>query len=180
MLYIVECTYADPESEASWNAFYSQQKLPALVSVTGFSSSQRFRALSSDCPVYLAIHTIKDADVIASEEYQRKGGGNFSRWQPHIRDWRRNLYQYGGSFPAVAAKEVLLLSLEPVDFVDSELGYQPTILQAAGLDKSPRQRVAYILPRREAMLLAARKNAWIYEPIAGQLQNQADKHPTSR
>ena len=58
MLYIVECSYADPESEAGWNRFYSQHKLPALVSVSGFRASQRFRALSSGCPVYLAIHTI--------------------------------------------------------------------------------------------------------------------------
>jgi hypothetical protein len=61
MLYIVECSYADPESEAGWNRFYSEDKLPALVSVSGFRASQRFRALSSGCPVYLAIHTIHDA-----------------------------------------------------------------------------------------------------------------------
>jgi hypothetical protein len=28
MLYIVECSYADPESEAGWNRFYSEDKLP--------------------------------------------------------------------------------------------------------------------------------------------------------
>ncbi len=78
MLYIVECSYADPESEAGWNRFYSQHKLPALVSVSGFRASQRFRALSSGCPVYLAIHTIHDADTIASEAYRHKGGGDFA------------------------------------------------------------------------------------------------------
>ena len=36
MLYIVECSYADPQSEAGWNRFYSEDKLPALVSVSGF------------------------------------------------------------------------------------------------------------------------------------------------
>ncbi|MEN0615086.1 sugar ABC transporter [Klebsiella indica] len=180
MLYLVECTYADRESETRWNAFYNQQKLPALVSVNGFSASQRFKALSSGCPVYLAIHTIKDADVITCEEYQRKGGGNFSHWQQHIRDWHRNLYQYAGSFPAVAVEEVLLLSLESVDFIDAELGYRPTILQAAGLDKNPPQRVAYILPRREASLVAAREKAWIYEPITSQLRSHADKQSRSR
>lgn len=136
MLYIVECSYADPESEAGWNRFYSQHKLPALVSVSGFRASQRFRALSSGCPVYLAIHTIQDADTLASEEYRHKGGGNFARWQAHIRDWRRNLYRYSGVFPAVTEGDVLLLSQEPLDFVDSELGYQPTRLPAAGLDNT--------------------------------------------
>ena len=55
MLYIVECSYADPQSEAGWNRFYSEDKLPALVSVSGFRASQRFRALSSSCPVLLFI-----------------------------------------------------------------------------------------------------------------------------
>ena len=67
MLYIVECSYADPQSEAGWNRFYSEDKLPALVSVSGFRASQRFGALSSGCPVYLAIHTIEHGDTLASE-----------------------------------------------------------------------------------------------------------------
>ena len=159
MLYIVECSYADPESEAGWNRFYSQHKLPALVSVSGFRASQRFRALSSGCPVYLAIHTIHDADTIASEAYRHKGGGDFARWQAHIRDWRRNLYRYSGVFPAVS---------------------EETRLPAAGLDNNPSLRVVYVLPRREAMLLAGREKAWIYEPMAGQLQSPAEKQPASR
>ncbi len=44
MLYVVECAYTDPQSEAAWNTFYNQEKLPALVSVPGFYASQRFRA----------------------------------------------------------------------------------------------------------------------------------------
>ena len=154
MLYIVECSYADPESEAGWNRFYSEDKLPALVSVSGFRASQRFRALSSGCPVYLAIHTIEHGDTLASEAYRQKGGGSFSRWQAHIRDW--------------------------LDVVESELGYPPTKLSAAGLDNNPPQRVAYVLPRREAMLLAGRENVSIYEPMAGQLQSPTEIQPPSR
>ena len=180
MLYIVECSYADPESEAGWNTFYSEDKLPALVSVSGFRASQRFRALSSGCPAYLAIHTIQDADTIASEEYRHKGGGNFARWQMHIRDWRRNLYRYSGVFPAVSESDVLLLSPEPLDFVDSELGYQPTRLPAAGLDNNPSLRVAYILQTRKAMLLTGRDKTWIYEPITERLQNAATQQRPSR
>lgn len=180
MLYIVECSYADPESEASWNTFYSQHKLPALVSVSGFCASQRFRALSSGCPLYLAIHTITAAAVIASEEYRLKGGGNFSRWQAHICDWRRNLYRYDGVFPQVSQDEALLISPAPQDFIDAELGYPPTILHAAGLDNNPPQRVAYVLSRREAMLLAGRENASIYEPMAAQLQSSTEIPPPLR
>lgn len=180
MLYIVECSYADPESEAGWNTFYSQHKLPALVSVSGFRASQRFRALSPGGPVYLAIHNITDAAVIASEAYRLKGGGNFSRWQAHIRDWRRNLYRYDGVFPQVSQDDVLLLSPAPLDFVDAELGYQPTILQAAGLDNNPPHRVAYVLPRREAMLLAGLEKISLYETMGAQLLSSPDIQPAAR
>ena len=58
MIYTVECSFADPASEAEWNDFYSLEKLPALISVQGFHSSQRFKALRRGCPTYLAVHAI--------------------------------------------------------------------------------------------------------------------------
>ena len=84
MLYVVECAYTDPQSETAWNTFYNQEKLPALVSVPGFYASQRFRALSEECPRYLALHDIHDATVIDSDAYRRNGGGHFARWQSAI------------------------------------------------------------------------------------------------
>ncbi|MFT3100330.1 hypothetical protein ACMWHI_05465 [Klebsiella pneumoniae] len=64
MLYVVECAYTDPQSEAAWNTFYNQEKLPALVSVPGFYASQRFRALSEGCPCYLALHEVAPDEVL--------------------------------------------------------------------------------------------------------------------
>ena len=64
--------------------------------------------------------------------------------------------------------------------VELELGYPPTNLSAAGLDNNPPQRVAYVLPRREAMLLAGRENASMYEPMAAQLQSPTEIPPPSR
>ena len=46
MIYTVECSFADLDSEAEWNDFYSLEKLPALISVTGFHPSQRFKAIT--------------------------------------------------------------------------------------------------------------------------------------
>ena len=92
MLYVVECAYTDPQSETASNTFYNQEKLPALVSVPGFYASQRFRALSEECPRYLALHDIHDATVIDSDAYRRNGGGHFARWQSAITDWHRHLY----------------------------------------------------------------------------------------
>ncbi|WP_413732145.1 sugar ABC transporter [Sodalis sp. RH20] len=176
MLYIVECTYANPGSEEDWNEFYSREKLPALVSVTGFSTSQRFRALKPGCPVYLAIHTIKDADVISSDEYRLKGGGNFSRWQEHITDWHRNLYECEGPAPAVSSDELLLLSARPIGFIETGLGYRALAMQASGLDKSPERRVAYVLARENAAQLAEVPGAYLYETLTPQLQNPAKGH----
>ena len=79
MIYTVECSFADLDSEAEWNDFYSLEKLPALISVTGFHTSQRFKAITGGCPVYLAIHTIDGLDVLTGDEYRRKGGGNFAK-----------------------------------------------------------------------------------------------------
>ncbi len=73
MIYTVECNYAEPASEAEWNAFYSLEKLPALISVSGFSSSQRFKALSDNCPAYLALHSVDTPAVLQSDEYRQKG-----------------------------------------------------------------------------------------------------------
>lgn len=139
MIYTVECNYAEPASEAEWNAFYSQEKLPALISVGGFSSSQRFQALSGDCPTYLALHSVNTLAVLQSEEYLQKGGGNFSRWQSHITDWRRNLYAGLDQAVAVGADEFLLVSEQGPQALIG-LGLTPLALHAVALDKTPAHR----------------------------------------
>lgn len=116
MFYTVECSFTDPEREAEWNAFYRHNKLPALISVAGFTTSQRFRAVKSGCPVYLALHTIKDGDILSSADSRLKGGGNFSRWQVCITDWHRNLYGGEGLVPAISYDEKLLLSAKPIRY----------------------------------------------------------------
>lgn len=171
MFYTVECSYNDPESEAEWNAFYSQQKLPALISVAGFTTSQRFRALTSGCPVYLAIHTINDAEILSSEDYRLKGGGNFSHWQVYITDWHRNLYEGQGLATPISFDNILLLSAKPIDFLETEQGYQGLEMHAVGLDKSPDYRVAYVLPVEMVPLFTEVSGVYLYEPLTPQLQS---------
>ena len=139
MIYTVECSFADPHSEAEWNAFYSLDKLPALISVSGFHTSQRFKALSGGCPVYLALHSIDGLDILTGEEYSRKGGGNFARWQQHITDWHRNLYEGVERAPAVGETEYLVLSTtgpQPL----RELGLTPFAMRAVAMEKFPEHR----------------------------------------
>ncbi|WP_411391784.1 sugar ABC transporter [Pseudomonas sp. MPB23] len=139
MIYTVECNYAEPASEAEWNGFYSLEKLPALISVSGFSTSQRFKALSGDCPAYLALHSVDALAVLQSDEYRQKGGGNFSRWQAHITDWKRNLYAGLDRAVAVGADEYLLISEEGPQALIG-LGLTPFALHAVALDNAPAQR----------------------------------------
>lgn len=139
MIYTVECSFTDPDGEAAWNDFYSLDKLPALISVRGFHTSQRFKALRPGCPAYLALHTIDGVDVLLGEEYRRKGGGSFARWQASITDWHRNLYAGPDRAPAVGSDACLMMSSAgPEPLV--RCGLAPQALRAVALDRSPENR----------------------------------------
>ncbi|HHL4080231.1 MULTISPECIES: sugar ABC transporter [unclassified Burkholderia] len=173
MIYTVECSFADPASEAEWNDFYSLDKLPALISVAGFHTSQRFSAISDGCPVYLAVHTIDGLDVLTGDEYRRKGGGNFARWQQHITDWHRNLYGDIGPAPAVNADELLVLSASGPDSM-IELGLEPLAMQAVALEQCPARRWLAVLPRSDAPLADnVPDDLDLYAPMTAQLTKAA-------
>lgn len=174
MIYTVECSFSDPASEAEWNDFYSLEKLPALISVKGFHTSQRFKALSADCPVYLAVHSIDDLGVLQGDEYRQKGGGNFARWQQHITDWHRNLYGGLDRAPAIGAGEYLVVSAigpEPLN----EIGLTPCQMHAVALEKFPEQRW---LARRGRLVgegaESLPKGVHLYAPMTVQLASHAD------
>ncbi|MFM0645939.1 sugar ABC transporter [Paraburkholderia bryophila] len=169
MIYTVECSFSDPTSEAEWNDFYSLEKLPALISVSGFHTSQRFRSLSDGCPLYLAIHTIDGLDVLAGEEYRQKGGGNFARWQQHITDWHRNLYSGISLAPAVNADELLVLCASgPEPLI--HMGLTPLAIRAVALEKSPEHRWLARLPGRNAPPAEnLSERVHLYSPMTEQL-----------
>jgi hypothetical protein len=171
MIYTVECSFADPDSEAEWNDFYSLDKLPALISVSGFHTSQRFKALSRDCPVYLAIHSIEDLDILTGEEYRQKGGGNFARWQRHITDWHRNLYGGVERAPAIGEGEYLALSAKgPEPLI--RLGLAPCAMQAVALEKVPEYRwLAKGERSRMPDIEHLPDDVHIYAPMTAQLTN---------
>ncbi|ELZ2424167.1 TPA: hypothetical protein L9M13_000667 [Klebsiella pneumoniae] len=170
MLYVVECAYTDPQSEAAWNTFYNQEKLPALVSVPGFYASQRFRALSEGCPCYLALHDIHDATVIDSDAYRRNGGGHFARWQSAIADWHRHLYLTNNTLREVAPDEVLLLG----DTAEDLPVAAPILLQPGGL-VTEQSRYAAIVSRDNLHHLATTAAVFIYQPITARLRNPAQR-----
>jgi len=169
MIYTVECSFADPASEAEWNDFYSLDKLPALISVTGFHTSQRLKAISRGCPVYLALHSINGLDVLTGEEYRQKGGGNFARWQQHITDWHRNLYDGIERAPAIGEDEYLVLSAygpEPL----TRLGLTPSAMHAVAMEKLPEHR--WLAKVKRSAITDIRHlpgDVQVYEPMTTQL-----------
>ncbi|QVN06306.1 sugar ABC transporter [Pseudomonas rhodesiae] len=169
MIYTVECSFADPVSEALWNDFYSLEKLPALISVSGFHTSQRFKAISTGCPVYLAMHSIDGLAVLESDEYRQKGGGNFARWQQHITDWHRNLYGGLERAPAIGEGEYLIVSaVGPEPLI--EMGLTPEQMWAVALEKCPENR--WLAKLDSAISLGANtlpKNVHLYAPMTAQL-----------
>lgn len=174
MIYTVECSFSDPASEAEWNDFYSLEKLPALISVSGFRTSQRFKALSAGCPVYLAIHTVDGVGVLQGEEYRQKGGGNFARWQQHITDWHRNLHGGLDRAPAVGRDEQLVMSAvgpEPL----LGMGLTPCEMQAIALEKFPRRRwLAKRVRSTEPGVEHLPKGVHLYAPMTPQLTRAGD------
>lgn len=171
MIYTVECSFADADSEAEWNDFYSLEKLPALISVNGFHTSQRFKALSHGCPVYLAIHSIDGLDILTGEEYRQKGGGNFARWQQHITDWHRNLYDGVDRAPAIGKDEYLALSAKgPEPLI--RLGLNPQAMHAVAMEKFPEYRwLAKVERAQTPDLEQLREDVHIYEPMTAQLMS---------
>ncbi|SPT37608.1 Uncharacterised protein [Achromobacter denitrificans] len=171
MIYTVECSFADPNCEAEWNDFYSAEKLPALISVGGFQTSQRFKALSEGCPIYLALHTIDGPDVLTGEEYRQKGGGNFARWQQHITDWHRNLYGDIGLAPAVNDDELLVLCASGAEPL-IQMGLTPLAMRAVGLEKFPERRWLAKLSRGKAQLIErVPEGVHLYTPMTEQLKS---------
>jgi len=174
MIYTVECSYSDPASEEEWNDFYSLHKLPALISVQGFHTSQRFRACGAGCPIYLALHSIDGLEVLQGDEYARKDGGNFARWQQHITDWHRNLYSDLDRAPAVEQGDYLLVSrVGPEPLI--AMGTAPDGMHAVALDRAP---AALWLARLPAGMVPAMESfpsgVYAYAPMTAQLKSVSD------
>ncbi|MFJ6012891.1 hypothetical protein [Streptomyces sp. NPDC092952] len=180
MIYTVECGFVESTREGEWNDFYSDLKLPALISVTGFRTSQRFKAISAGCPAYLAVHTIDGLEVLNGDEYREKGGGNFARWQPDITDWRRNLYDGIDRAPDVVAGEYLALSSTGPEAL-TRLGLAPHAMHAVAMGKNPEmspktnpeQRWLATAESAEFPLLSQVSNdIYVYVPMTPQLNEE--------
>jgi hypothetical protein len=175
MLYMVECDISDRHVEAEWNAYYTERKLDEVLSVPGFRTSQRFKALEPFASPYLAIHTVDSLDVLTGDAYRSGGGGSFDpRFQPYIINWHRNVFSGMNRAPAVADDELIAV----VDDAREKLSdARFTWLEPAGLDRSVSSRGIARVGRAEGERLAEahRGIVRVYRPLIAQRVERADK-----
>ena len=168
MIYLVACRFtdeSDPARESQWNDYYDGPKLDALLSLDGFTGSQRFRCAHAHPAPYLALHTITGPEVM-DQHYRDAGGGGFGGWEPWISNWTRDLFTgldespevAPGSYLAITADESTAQALTGIDFA---------WLVNGGLDGSVDRLALAVLDEADGSdLLAFRPTALnLYRPI---------------
>ncbi len=153
MIYTVECAFTDPARETAWNAYYDGEKLAVLLSVPGFRTSQRFRAITDTPAPYLAIHSVRDAAVLDQTVYRTVGGGAFGGWDDLVTNWDRNLFTGMETAPEVPAEQCLVMLDDPAA-ADAAPGADFTWLDIAGLDRTTERRGLAIVDRATGAGLA--------------------------
>ena len=85
----------DPEHEADFNHWYEEEHLPERMSIPGFLSARRYRAIVGG-PKYLALYELESANVLDSEKYRYLYGEGSTEWTKRIlekgRNYLRNVY----------------------------------------------------------------------------------------
>ena len=166
MIYTVECAFSDPAREADWNDYYSGPKLAAVLSVPGFRTSQRFRAVAPCDAPYFAMHSLRDAEVLGAQ-YKSAGGGSFGGgWDDMITNWHRNLFAGLDMAPEVPMEACLLVLDDPADET-AVPGVGFAWLDIAGLDRSVTRRGLAIVDRAagEKIVETHGKAVRLFEPM---------------
>ena len=157
MIYCVELAFSEPAREAEWNAWYSAH-LDILLSITGFSTAQRFVSTVPCQAPYLAAYSVASADVYESAPYKQRGGrGAPGAWAPLMINWDRNLFDGLAQMPEVGPDQYLAVA----DVAPDELAQFPVKLRqlnCVGLDRTVQSRGIAVLPANEQSRLASRAN----------------------
>jgi hypothetical protein len=162
--------FARPEREAEWNAWYGGN-LKVLLSVPGFRTGQRFKALEGSPPRYMAVYTVDSPDVFESDVYIKAGGGgtNSVRFRPAYQVWIRNLLEGIAEAPNVRDSECLIM-VDSASGRDEVPGVSLTWLETVGFHKSTPYRGFGVVARARAAALREHGNVALYETITAQLR----------
>ena len=168
MIYMVACRFAearDTNRLAEWNRYYDGPKLDTLLSLPGFLGSQRFCCTHETAAPYLALHSVRDAQVF-DEHYAQNGGGGFEGWDGAIDNWSRDLFDGLDAAPAVGDDDYLVITDDPATAA-ALTGVEFAWLDSAGLDQSVRRRALAVLPSEDGEDLVDFRPAALrlYRPI---------------
>ncbi len=102
MIYMVDHVFGNPQTEPAWHAWYTGY-LQKLLSVPGFGSAQRFKAMDETPSRFLAMYSVESAAVYESQGYKNIGGGGSQSAAFHgdYRLWTRNLFEGAQDVPVV-------------------------------------------------------------------------------
>lgn len=89
-IYLLEAQFSSDGREEEWNRWYDTKHVPELLSVPGFVSARRYRAMD-DAHSYLAAYEIVDPAVFEDPRYREVTG--WGDWAQHIVAWRRSVFQ---------------------------------------------------------------------------------------
>ena len=163
---MVDHVYADSATEPAWHEWYAGY-LQKLVSVPGIDSAQRFRALDVSPPRFLAMYSVRSADVYESDAYRNIGGGGSqsARFHNAYELWTRNLFEGAPRAPIVAEGRRVLVFDSDHRHVSGPLASRATWLEAVGLHMTTRYRALLVLDAGEAVSASSLPGSRLYEPL---------------
>jgi hypothetical protein len=81
----------DPEHEEEFNRWYNEEHIPERLSIPGFMSARRYRALEGS-PKYLALYELETPEVLNTEVYRHFLDKGISEWTKRMRPlYKKNL-----------------------------------------------------------------------------------------
>lgn len=173
-IYIVEHTFARPDTEDEWNAWYAGN-LKVLLSVPGFRTGQRFKMMGARPSRYMAVYTLDSPAILESAAYREAGGGgaNSRRFRDAYQVWIRNLFE-GAEYAPDVRTHCYLAAVDRAS-PDSALPDPLFIwLKAVGLHLStPYRALAAVTPEELARVRQIAGVA-IYRPITAQHRPAVD------
>ena len=167
MIYMVDHIFANPQTEPAWHEWYTGY-LQKLMSVPGFGSAQRFKALDETPHRFLAMYAVESAAVYESQGYKNIGGGGSqsARFHDDYQLWTRNLFEGANEVPVVNEGQCVY-ALDS-DTPDRTLPFtqSPLWLKSVGLHQTTKYRAIIVLNAKavDAAKTAVGAAGYFYAP----------------
>jgi hypothetical protein len=171
MIYMVEMDFPHPERAAEWHAWYLAH-IRVLLTVPGFSASQRFQATTTTPSPYLALHEVTSAALFDSPAYRARGGpASVGEWRSLQTNWHRNLLDGLAETPEVP-NDAHLLVLRDARDAALPAGIAIHWLRGVGLDRTIGACGLAVVTDPVSLLPLAERDERIrlYRPISGKIR----------